>query len=196
MVRKDLPPAATVMGDQGYDRDKIRKMLAQQGIPPCILPRRCRKKPVHYSKRLDRKGHKIENLFSRQKDWRRSCNPLRPLCPRLLLCHPPGRHRPRLVMSQMLWQRGLHLPTGIRRTMKNSLLPLLDKLLPRKPSTIETPFAKLKSGMGLGHSRHRSPTNAFVPVLSCLAACSLGQIRGNIGMVAIPSLSSPYPELG
>ena len=66
----DLPPAATVMGDQGYDRDKIRKMLAQQGIPPCIPPRRCRKKPVHYSKRLDRKGHKIETLFSRQKDWR------------------------------------------------------------------------------------------------------------------------------
>ena len=54
------------MGDQGDDRDKIRKMLSRQGIPP----RHCRKKPVHYSKRLDRKGHKIENLFSRQKDWR------------------------------------------------------------------------------------------------------------------------------
>ena len=69
-VRKDLPPAAMVMGDQGYDRNKIRKMLTQQGIPPCILPRRCRKKPVHYSKRLDRRRHKIETLFSRQKDWR------------------------------------------------------------------------------------------------------------------------------
>ena len=55
-------------GDQGYDRDKIRKMLAQQGIPPCIPPRRCRKKPVHYSKSFYRKGHKIENLFSRLKD--------------------------------------------------------------------------------------------------------------------------------
>ncbi len=63
VLRKDLPPAATVMEDQGYDRDKIRKMLSQQGIPPCIPPRRCRRKPVHYSKRLDRKGHKIDNLF-------------------------------------------------------------------------------------------------------------------------------------
>ncbi len=71
VVLKDLPPAATVMGDQGYDRDKIRKMLVQQGIMPCIPPRRCRKKPGHYSKRLDRKRHKIENLFSRQKGWRR-----------------------------------------------------------------------------------------------------------------------------
>ena len=45
-------------------------MLAQQGITPCIPPRRCRKKPVHDSKRLDRKGHTIETLFSRQKDRR------------------------------------------------------------------------------------------------------------------------------
>ncbi len=50
-------------------------MLAQQGITPCVPPRRCRKKPVHYSKRLDRKGHTIETLFSRQKDGR--CLPTR-----------------------------------------------------------------------------------------------------------------------
>ncbi len=66
---EDLPPAATMMGDQGDDRNKIRKMLVQQGITPCITPGCCRKKPVHYSKRLDRKDHKIETLFSRQKDW-------------------------------------------------------------------------------------------------------------------------------
>ncbi len=57
------------MGDQGYDRDKIRKMLVRQSITPYIPPRHCRKKPVHYSKRLDRRRHKIETLFSRQKDW-------------------------------------------------------------------------------------------------------------------------------
>ncbi len=71
MLVKDLPSAATVIGDQGDDRDKIRKMLVQWGIMPCIPPRRCRKKPVHDSKRLDRKRHKIENLFSRLEDWRR-----------------------------------------------------------------------------------------------------------------------------
>ena len=27
VLLKDLPPAATVMGDQGYDRDKIRYFL-------------------------------------------------------------------------------------------------------------------------------------------------------------------------
>ncbi len=58
------------MGDQGYGRDKIRKMLVQQGIPPCIPPRRCRKKPVHDHKRLYPMRHKIENLFSLLKDGR------------------------------------------------------------------------------------------------------------------------------
>ena len=52
VLRKDLPPAATVIRDKGYGSDKIRKMLTQQGITPCIPSRRCRKKPVHYSKRL------------------------------------------------------------------------------------------------------------------------------------------------
>ncbi len=69
MLLKDLPPAAMVMGDKGYDRDKTRKMVAQQGILLCIPPRHCRKKPVHYNKRLDRKGHKIENLFPHLKGW-------------------------------------------------------------------------------------------------------------------------------
>ncbi len=78
--------------NSGYDRDKIRKVLAQQRIPP----RRCRKKPVHYSKRLDRKHHTIETLFSRQKDWR-------PIATRydgrrLPFCHPPDHYWPLLVM--------------------------------------------------------------------------------------------------
>ena len=56
VVLKDLPPAATVIGDQGYNSDKIRKMLSQQGISPCIPPRRCCKKPVHYSKEVVSQG--------------------------------------------------------------------------------------------------------------------------------------------
>ncbi len=68
---------------------------------------------------------------------------------------------------------------------------MLDKLLLRKPSTIETLFVKVQSGMGLEHSRHRFPINGFVHLLSCLAAYSLAQTRGNIGSIHIPALSSP-----
>ena len=99
-------------------------------------------------------------------------------------------------LMKRLWQRGLHLLTGIRRNMKNYLLPLLDRLLLRKPCIIETLFAKLKVGMGLEHSRHRSPTNALVHILSSLAAYTLAQPKVRMGTVPIPSLSSPYPQLG
>ncbi len=68
--------------------------------------------------------------------------------------------------------------------MKNLLFPLLDKLLLRKSSIIETLFAKLKPGMGLEHSRHRSPLNAFAQILS-----SLAQPRVNIGTATIPLIS-------
>ena len=69
-----------------------------------------------------------------------------------------------------LWQRGLHLITSVRRTMRNYLMPLADKLLLRKRFVIETVLDTLKSEMGLEHSRHRSVTNAMVHVLSCLVA--------------------------
>jgi len=69
-----------------------------------------------------------------------------------------------------LWQRGLHLITGIKRNMRNHLMPLADKLMLRKRFVIETVLDILKCGMGLEHSRHRSVINAMVHVLSCLVA--------------------------
>ena len=51
----------------GEQRLRGTKSARRQGIPP----RRSRKQPVHDHKRLDRRCHKIETLFSRQKDWRR-----------------------------------------------------------------------------------------------------------------------------
>lgn len=84
-----------------------------------------------------------------------------------------------------LWQQGLHLITGIRRNMRNHLMPLIDKRLLRKRFIVETLLDKLKSEMGLEHTRHRSPTNAFVHVLSCLAAYTLGKAK--------PKITVPYP---
>ena len=97
------------------------------------------------------------------------------------------------ALLERLWQRGLHLVTSIRRNMKNYLMPLLDKLLLRKRFIIETLFNKLKSGMGLEHTRHRSPINALVHIVSCLAAYTLAQPKGTIansGHIPIPNCSS------
>ena len=85
-----------------------------------------------------------------------------------------------------LWDQGLHLITGIRRNMKNYLMPILDKLLLRKRFIVETLFDKLKSEMGLEHTRHRSPTNAFVHILSCLVAYMLGKTKIRMKNIAYP----------
>jgi hypothetical protein len=74
------------------------------------------------------------------------------------------------ALFSKLWQRGLHLITGIRRNMRNHLMPLADKLMLRKRFVIETVLDTLKSEMGLEHSRHRSVKNAMVHILSCLVA--------------------------
>jgi hypothetical protein len=73
-------------------------------------------------------------------------------------------------LFRKLWQRGLHLITGIRRNMRNYLMPLADKIMLRKRFVIETVLDILKCEMGLEHSRHRAPVNAMVHVLSCLVA--------------------------
>jgi len=83
-----------------------------------------------------------------------------------------------------LWQRGLHLITGIRRNMRNYLMPLGDKLMLRKRFVIETVFDILKCEMGLEHSRHRSPVNAMVHVLSCLVAYAFRPGKPSISLRA------------
>jgi transposase len=71
---------------------------------------------------------------------------------------------------QKLWEKGLHLITGIRKNMKQYLMPYIDKILLRKRFIIETTFGLLKGNMGLEHSRHRSPVNAFVHILATRVA--------------------------
>lgn len=85
-----------------------------------------------------------------------------------------------------LWDQGLHLITGIRRNMRNYLMPIMDKLLLRKRFIIETLFDKLKSEMGLEHTRHRSPTNAFVHITSCLVAYTLAKTKIRMKDVSYP----------
>jgi Transposase DDE domain len=89
-----------------------------------------------------------------------------------------------------LWQDGLQLITGIRKNMRNYLMPLFDKLMLRKRFILETVFGVLKQAQGLEHSRHRLPANAFVHVLSCIVAYCLKplkpKIKRNISLAAYP----------
>jgi len=67
-----------------------------------------------------------------------------------------------------LWDRGLQLVTHIRRNMANHLMPLVDKILLRKRSLIETVNDQLKNISQIEHSRHRSVTNFVVNLIAGL----------------------------
>jgi hypothetical protein len=85
-------------------------------------------------------------------------------------------------LFKTLWQRGLHLITSIRRNMRTYLMPMADKIMLRKRFLIETVLDTLKSERGLEHSRHRSPVNAMVHVLSCLVAYAFRPAKPSISL--------------
>lgn len=62
---------ATMIADKGYDSDEYRAALKAKGIASCIPPRKGRKAPADFCKTKYKQRHKIENMFSRLKDWRR-----------------------------------------------------------------------------------------------------------------------------
>jgi hypothetical protein len=67
-----------------------------------------------------------------------------------------------------LWDRGLQLITHIRRNMTSRLMPLVDKILLRKRSLIETVNDQLKNISQIEHSRHRSAINFVVNLVAGL----------------------------
>lgn len=73
-------------------------------------------------------------------------------------------------LSEILFIDGIHLITGIRNNMKNSLMSLQDKILLRKRSVIETVNDELKNICQLEHSRHRSFANFMANMVAGLIA--------------------------
>ena len=73
------------------------------------------------------------------------------------------------LFDQLLAQ-DVQLITGIRKNMKNRLLPLWDKLLLRKRAIIETVNDQLKNISQIAHTRHRSVDNFLVNVIAGLIA--------------------------
>lgn len=73
-------------------------------------------------------------------------------------------------IAKNLYEKGLELITTIRSNMKQKLLSIRDKILLRKRSIIETVNDQLKNISQIEHSRHRSPCNFLVNLLSGLVA--------------------------
>ena len=79
-----------------------------------------------------------------------------------------------------LYKRGLKLVTGLKKTMKNILQPLHEKILLCKRSLIETVFDYLKNKLMLEHSRHRSPLNMIIHIISTLIVYQLKPSKPSI----------------
>lgn len=71
-------------------------------------------------------------------------------------------------LFQKLYERGLKLVTSVKKTMKNKFISLKEKLLLGKRSIIESVFNVLKNKFQIEHTRHRSPVNAFIHIISTL----------------------------
>lgn len=82
-----------------------------------------------------------------------------------------------------LYHRGLTLITGVKRNMKNYLLPILDKLFLRKRFIIETIFGYIKEHFNVRPNKHRSPTNFFASLFAALIAF---QIKPSKPLISYP----------
>lgn len=60
----------TLLADKAYHSRKFRNQLSERRIQACIPPKSNTKSYVKFDSKLFSKRHKIENIFSKIKDWR------------------------------------------------------------------------------------------------------------------------------
>ena len=92
------------------------------------------------------------------------------------------------LFEELLKTFNVQLITGIRSNMKNKLVPLIDKLLLRKRAISETIIDQLKNISQIEHSRHRSPINFLVNLLSGLIAYCHRPKKPSLNLGTLPAL--------
>ena len=73
-------------------------------------------------------------------------------------------------LFEQLFVDGIHLITKLKKTMKNSLMLLKDKIYLRKRALIETVNDQLKNVCQIEHTRHRCFENFIANMISALIA--------------------------
>ena len=97
-------------------------------------------------------------------------------------------------MFEQLMEQGIQLITKLKSNMKNKLMVMTDKLLLRKRSIIETINDQLKNISQIEHSRHRSPINFLVNLVSGLIAYTHQPKKPSLDLSQFPSLEDfVYP---
>jgi transposase len=70
LIRR-VKPSKHMLGDKAYDSAELRDELRKRGTKPVIPNRSNRKQPFSFNKHLYKLRSRIENAFSRLKDFRR-----------------------------------------------------------------------------------------------------------------------------
>ncbi|MBJ7882794.1 IS982 family transposase [Gelidibacter salicanalis] len=83
-------------------------------------------------------------------------------------------------LAALLFDKGLHLVTGIRNNMKNVMMTMRHKILLRKRSVIEIINDQLKNIAQADHSRHRSFGNFITNLVASLIAYSFQEKKPSI----------------
>lgn len=78
-----------------------------------------------------------------------------------------------IPLFEELLKQNIQLITKIRNNMKNKLMDITDKFLLRKRAIIETVNDQLKNISQIEHTRHRSPANFLINLISGLIAYCL-----------------------
>ena len=98
------------------------------------------------------------------------------------------------ALFEQLMQQGIQLITKLKSNMKNKLMLMTDKLLLRKRSIIETINDQLKNISQIEHSRHRSPINFLVNLVSGLIAYTHQPKKPSLDLTQFPRLEDlVYP---
>lgn len=83
-------------------------------------------------------------------------------------------------LSIKLYRKGLKLVTHIKKNMKNQLMIWKEKILLRKRGVFESVFDYLKNKLQMEHTRHRSPFNRMVHIISTLIVYQLKSSKPSI----------------
>jgi hypothetical protein len=94
-------------------------------------------------------------------------------------------------LFEELLERGVQLITKLKKNMKNKRLPLMDKLLTRKRSIIETVNDQLKNISQIEHARHRSIANFMVNWVAGLIAYTYQDKKPSLNIRLDPSDQLP-----
>lgn len=92
-----------------------------------------------------------------------------------------------------LFERGIQLVTKLKSNMKNKIMQISDKLLLRKRAIIESVNDQLKNISQIEHTRHRSPANFLVNLMSGLIAYCHQPQKPSLNVQWTTSGLIPYP---